>query len=539
MVEFTLIDVVVVVGELLLLAIAYTALWWSLNPLRRRLAQLPGLRSYPNFLEAAHQKFSQVLMLLWLVCSLFVLATNLVILYRGRSLWPVTRTFILSWPQEQWLALANGVLLSALIISVAAISQRFAIFLLERVNRFVQNWDQFTANDASINTMFQEVKRLIRNSLWLTALYWCSRCFPLETVSAYLLSILAIYVVVEVAIILRKGLDVIIDSLDAWTEAYVSQNVALQTYKRLRNLVPFFKRCCEYAIYISAATLVVDQINPIRQWTVFGTKAIQILGIILVSRIIIELIVIFIAEYLLNAEDLNDDEHKRRMTLVPILQSAARYGAYFWAGIFILQVVEIDPAPILATAGIVGLAIGLGAQNLINDTVSGFFILLENYYLVGDYIVVEESEGVVESIELRTTRIRHPNGQLQILRNGDITSIVNYSRDYIYAVVDMGVAYDADLNHVYRVIEAIGLELQQRFPDDVLEPTEVDGVEEFQPSKVIVRTVTKLKPNNSRRGVHDDIQGDLRKILKEAFDREGIVMPVASVVGVPLLSESD
>jgi len=179
-----------------------------------------------------------------------------------------------------------------------------------------------------------------------------------------------------------------------------------------------------------------------------------------------------------------------------------------------------------------GLAIGLGAQNLVNDTVSGFFILFENYYLVGDYINVEKAEGVVEVIELRHTRIRHPNGQLQIVRNGDIKSITNYSREYIYAVVDVGVAYDSDLDLVYRVLEEVGTDIQQRFPDKVLQPTEVDGLEEFGTLHLRVRTVTKLKPTNSRRGVHDDIQGELRKMVKEAFDREGIVMPIPQYTSV-------
>lgn len=139
---------------------------------------------------------------------------------------------------------------------------------------------------------------------------------------------------------------------------------------------------------------------------------------------------------------------------------------------------------------------------------------------------------MVEAIELRNTRIRHPNGQLQIIRNGDIKSISNYSREYIYAVIDVGVAYDSDLNVVYRVLEEVGEDIQQRFPNEVLEPTKVDGLEEFGTLQLMVRAVTKLKPNNSRRGVHDDIQGELRKMVKEAFEREGIVIPVPKNIGV-------
>ncbi len=158
-----------------------------------------------------------------------------------------------------------------------------------------------------------------------------------------------------------------------------------------------------------------------------------------------------------------------------------------------LKTINIDPTPILAGAGIIGLAVGLGTQNLVNDLVSGFFILFDNYYLVGDEVEIDDIEGEVEAIDLRTTRIRHDDGQLCILRNGEINNVINYSKEYVYAVVEVGVAYDSNLDRVYQVIQAIGKQLKEKY-SEVLEPTHVDGLESFREYDLLIRTITKVKP---------------------------------------------
>lgn len=226
-----------------------------------------------------------------------------------------------------------------------------------------------------------------------------------------------------------------------------------------------------------------------------------------------------IEKLLLGNKSLSDLQRQRRLTIVPLIQSFLKYLIYFTAGIAILKNLNIDPTPILAGAGIVGLAVGFGAQNLINDMVCGFFILFENYYLVGDYIQVKDSQGFVEAIDLRTTRIRHPNGQVQILRNGEIKDIINYSKQYIYAVVEVPVSYKINLDRVYGIIEKIGKDLKEN-NQDILEPTRVDGVEKFGEHNVLIRTLTKVKP-----GTHNKTQRLLRKLIKDVFDREGIEIP--------------
>jgi moderate conductance mechanosensitive channel len=238
-----------------------------------------------------------------------------------------------------------------------------------------------------------------------------------------------------------------------------------------------------------------------------------------------EVFYLLVEEVVFKDANLTEIQTSRRLTLVPLIRSFLQYLVYFGATVSILYTLEINPTPIIAGAGIVGIAVGFGAQTLVNDIVCGFFILFENYYLVGDYIQagkVEEKvvEGIVEAIELRTTRIRHPNGQLHIIRNGDIGSITNYSKQYIFAVVEVSVPHNSNLAHVYKVIEEVGEHLKANDPN-VLEPTQVDGIESLGETYLLLRTLTKVKP-----GKHLHIQRVLRKMLTDALSQEKITIPL-------------
>ncbi len=328
---------------------------------------------------------------------------------------------------------------------------------------------------------------------------------------------LEIYAIVVVGLLIVKAQKPIVDSLDALSEKYASNEILLQLYAQLRPLVPLLKRCLEYAIYAQMLALAIERVEPFAFLATYGPIAVKLIGILFLSRVSIEVTKLAISEMLLHDLDMTD--FQRRQTFVPLVESFLKYLIYFGAGIVILYTINVDPAPILAGAGIVGLAVGLGTQNLLNDLVCGFFILFENYYLVGDYINLGEVEGTVEAIELRTTRIRHQNGQLCIIRNGKINNVINYSKDYVYAEVTVGVVYDEQLDLVYKIIESIGLLLKENNPN-VLEPTIVEGLEEFGNFHLLVRTITKVKP-----GKHLQIQRRIRQMIKEAFEREGIQIP--------------
>lgn len=319
-----------------------------------------------------------------------------------------------------------------------------------------------------------------------------------------------------IGLLVIKAISATIDTLDVLARRYSKPDNILRFYERLHHLVLLFKKCLEYVVYVGIATLVVRQIDVLAWTAVYGTIILEIIGIFLLSGVAIEVANTILEDLILRSESLNDLQKQRRLTIIPLFKSILKYLIYFTAGVTILKLIGIDPTPILAGAGILGLAVGFGAQNLINDIVCGFFILFENYYLVGDFIEVGQASGFVESIDLRSTRIRHPNGQVYIMRNGEVKDIINFSKQYIYAVVEVGVSYESDLDLVYEVLEGLGKELKENY-SEVLEPTLVEGVEKFGESELVIRTITKVKP-----GKHYRIERMLRKAIKYAFDREGI-----------------
>jgi small conductance mechanosensitive channel len=195
-----------------------------------------------------------------------------------------------------------------------------------------------------------------------------------------------------------------------------------------------------------------------------------------------------------------------------------KYAVFFGGGLLVLTVLGFDIGPILVGLGGIGLVLGLAAQPVTTDLISGLFILFENLYLVGDYIETGNARGVVESIDIRTTRIRDPDGQLHLIRNGQIGDIINYSKGYVYAVVLVSVAYEVDLERAYAVIRTTGDTLNTEH-DDVLEATQVQGVEDFDDGKVIIRTATRVKP-----GRHLAMARAFRTAIKDAFQRAEIAM---------------
>src|SRR6185312_13706469 len=188
----------------------------------------------------------------------------------------------------------------------------------------------------------------------------------------------------------------------------------------------------------------------------WGPRLIEGIGLFFLGRAVIELGHLEIARRMLPDEGLDEMARRRRATMAPIVRSAFSYAVYFATAVAILASLGFNPMPFLAGAGILGLVIGFGAQSLINDVVSGFFILFENTFLVGDAIEAAGAKGVVEAIEFRTTKIRDSDGRMHIVRNGDIKQVINYSKEYALAVVTFDVSYQAELAQVFAVLREAG-----------------------------------------------------------------------------------
>ncbi|MBS0169974.1 MAG: mechanosensitive ion channel [Nitrospira sp.] len=226
------------------------------------------------------------------------------------------------------------------------------------------------------------------------------------------------------------------------------------------------------------------------------------------------------------ASDKDDQESgtaaKRAATLIGILRTIAQ--SAIWAIIIIesLQLVGLDIAPILAGAGILGLAVGFGAQNLVRDVISGFFIILEDHVQLGDVAVINGTGGQIETITFRTISLRDFSGVVHIFHNGNITTLSNMTKDWSAFVLDMGVGYREDTDRVVEVMRAVGegLRQDQAFGALIIEPIEIVGVENFADSAVTIRARIKTKPAEQWK-----IGREYRRRLKKAFDAQGIDIP--------------
>lgn len=291
-------------------------------------------------------------------------------------------------------------------------------------------------------------------------------------------------------------------------------------YDGVRGLWPLARRTYEAVAWIGGATLIISEFEALEGFTPYGPRIIRLIAIYFVARVVVELSRVLVAESLNRRVDPRDEVAKRRTTLIFLVQSVTKYVIYFGAVVLMLGELGIDPAPFLAGAGIVGLTVGLGAQKLVNDMVSGFFMLFEGQILTGDYVATGDVEGVVEAVHLRVTEIRDNDGRLHTLRNGNIEHLVNYSRDYVHAVIDLSVAYDSDLETVWTAIRDAGQRLRDELPELVLADTEIAGVETFGDAAVNVRTVTRVQPSS-----HLQVGRAMRKHLLAACADHKVDIP--------------
>ena len=216
------------------------------------------------------------------------------------------------------------------------------------------------------------------------------------------------------------------------------------------------------------------------------------------------------------------EQAQRARTLTTVMHSISMVAMAIIAGMMILQELGLDIAPLIAGAGVAGVALGLGAQTLIRDIIGGFFILLEDQFAVGDSIQVGNIAGGVEKMTLRATFLRDLEGTLHVIPNGEMRIISNRTKDWSRAVVDLGVAYEEDIGRVMAALGNIGHGFYQdeEFAPLLLEEPTVTGVEALGDWAVTVRIVVKTKP-----GKQWDVARELRRRIKESFEREGIEMP--------------
>ena len=213
---------------------------------------------------------------------------------------------------------------------------------------------------------------------------------------------------------------------------------------------------------------------------------------------------------------------KRAETLVRLLRQGVRIALSIVVLLIILREVGVDIGPILASAGIVGLAVGFGAQNLVRDVISGFFLIMENQVRVGDVAVVNGKGGLVEDINFRTIVLRDLSGVVHVFPNGAIDTLANMTREWSAYVFDIGVAYKEDVDRVMEIMKDEGTKLREDevFGALMIEDIEIFGVDQFADSAVVIKGRLRTKPIKQW-----DVGREYRRRLKIRFDQEGIEIP--------------
>src|SRR5579862_383591 len=208
---------------------------------------------------------------------------------------------------------------------------------------------------------------------------------------------------------------------------------------------------------------------------------------------------------------------QRTETLRLVIRSVSKAVLILLVVLTISAELGFNIGPVLASAGIVGLAVGFGAQSLVKAVISGFFILFEDQFGIGDVVKIGDFTGVVERMTLRATVLRNLEGQVYVVPNGNIQNVIVLTKEWARAVLDVKIPYKKDLAGVFEVLQRIGVRLAQQWPDRVSEQPVVLGVEKLDDSGVTIRSIVKTPPFKK-----DDLIREWRRLIIEEFDRAGI-----------------
>jgi small conductance mechanosensitive channel len=216
------------------------------------------------------------------------------------------------------------------------------------------------------------------------------------------------------------------------------------------------------------------------------------------------------------------ESEKRIETIVRLIKQACLLALWLTIGLVILKEFEIEIGPIIASAGVVGLAIGFGAQNLVRDFISGFFIILENQIRVGDVAILNGTGGLVEEINFRATVLRDLGGVVHIFPNGTITTLSNLTNGWSAYVFDIGVAYKENTDHVIEVMQEVGKTMREdkKFGKSMIEDLDIFGVDKFGDSSIVIKGRIKTKPIKQW-----EVGREFLRRVKYAFDENNIEIP--------------
>jgi len=260
-------------------------------------------------------------------------------------------------------------------------------------------------------------------------------------------------------------------------------------------------------------------------WLHLVTIAVKIVFIIMISIIVVQVGKYIIRKiFKIKLKSPLRKEERREQTLLKLLENTISYVVYFSAILAILQEFNIDVKGLLAGAGVLGLAVGFGAQSLVKDVISGFFILFEDQFSVGDYVKIGTAEGSVEEIGLRTTKIKNFTGELYILPNGTISQVVNYSLKNSLAIVDVTIPFELGVEKVEKSINVF-LDSMSKDNPDLLGKPKLIGAHDFTEDAVIERIIAETMPMR-----HFDTARNISVGIKKHLEQDGIEIPYPILV---------
>lgn len=273
---------------------------------------------------------------------------------------------------------------------------------------------------------------------------------------------------------------------------------------------------------------VYGYITDVDMWVNIGMVVLKIAAIILISRIVVSVVHAAVNRIFQHRQGSKLQIDQRRVdTMRVLVNNVVRYTLYFLAILMVLQLLGIDLKPVLVSAGVLGLAVGFGAQSLVRDIITGFFIIFEDQFAVGDVVTINNLTGTVQEIGLRITRVRSWTGEVHIFPNGIITQVTNFSLQNTLAVVDVSVAYEENLNQVEQVLKEV-LTLAKTELTDIVADPQILGVQALGPSEVVLRVTAECKPNT-----HHGVNRNLRAMIRTELTKRGIQIPYPKIVAMP------
>jgi moderate conductance mechanosensitive channel len=379
------------------------------------------------------------------------------------------------------------------------------------LKRYLYKWAEKSENKMD-DRIVVYLDSLITPLLLLSILYWFSGFLPLsENIVAYLQKGLLVLGILLTAFFSARLISSLLVLLGNQRN---NRQTLLKPFRTLSNVLFFL-----VAIVLSLKALNIDLNGQ-------SIRFVRVIGIIVGAFVITRIVGIAVAQFEHIVEGANSpigsEAQKRAKTIGKIISNAALVLVISVSVMMILSEFGMNIAPIITGAGIVGLAVGFGAQNLVRDVISGFFLILEDQLRVGDVVKINGVDGQVESIRLRSTTLRDAEGTVHIFPNGGINSVANMTKEYSCYVIDVGVAYKESVDDVMELLKQIGAGLQSdpEFAPVILAPLEVLGVDNFGESQVTIKIRIKTLPLKQWA-----VGRELRRRIKNTFDSKNIEMP--------------